>query len=100
MACLPQSWDQLKNRRDKKEEEKKEENRKKQKKEEKQKKKPKRKRIMKAKRVVEEWEIWNEEEEAVKLEKEAKKLVPPRFYKWIHIFRKKASERIPMKKKV
>jgi len=33
------------------------------------------------KRVVEEWEIWNEEEEAVKLEKEAKKLVPPRFYK-------------------
>ena len=26
------------------------------------------------------WEIWNEEEKAVKLEKKAKKLVPPRFY--------------------
>jgi len=36
---------------------------------------------MKVKRVVEEWEIWDEEEEAVKLEKEAKKLVSPRFYK-------------------
>ena len=25
-------------------------------------------------------------------------MVPQRFYKWIHIFRKKVSERIPMKK--
>jgi len=48
--------------------------------------------------VVEEWEIWDEEEEVAKSEKEAKKLVPQRFYKWIHIFGKKTSERMPMKK--
>jgi len=36
---------------------------------------------MEVKRVVEEWEICNEEKEAVKLEKEAKKLVSPRFHK-------------------
>ena len=37
--------------------------------------------MMEVERVVEEWEICDEEEEAVKLEKEAKKLVSPRFYK-------------------
>ena len=31
---------------------------------------------MEGKKVAEEWEIWEEEEEAVKLEAEAKKLVP------------------------
>ena len=31
---------------------------------------------MKVKRVAEEWEIWDEEEEAAKLEAEAQKLVP------------------------
>ena len=33
------------------------------------------------KRMVEEWEIWEEEEEAVKSEEEAKKLVLEKFYK-------------------
>jgi len=31
---------------------------------------------MEVKKVAEEWEIWDEEEKAVKLEKEVKKLVP------------------------
>jgi len=31
--------------------------------------------------MLEEWEIWNEEEKAVKSEKEAKKLVSLRFHK-------------------
>ena len=33
-----------------------------------------------------------------KSEEEAKKLVPERFHKWIHIFGKKTSERILVKK--
>ena len=48
---------------------------------------------MEVKKVVKEWEIWNEEEEAAKLESEAKKLVLEYFYKWIYIFGKKASEK-------
>jgi len=36
---------------------------------------------MEVKRIVEEWEIWNEEEEAAKSEAEAKKLVPEQFYR-------------------
>ena len=32
-------------------------------------------------KVVEEWEIWDKEEEAAKSEVEAKKLVPERFHK-------------------
>ena len=35
---------------------------------------------MEVKRVIEEWEIWDEEE-AVKSEKETKWLVPERFHK-------------------
>jgi len=31
---------------------------------------------MEVRKVVEEWEIWDEEEEVVKLEEEARKLVP------------------------
>jgi len=38
--------------------------------------------------MTEEWEIWDEEEEVAKSEEEAKELVPQRFHKWIHIFRK------------
>jgi len=53
---------------------------------------------MEVKRVVEEWEIWNEEEEVVKSEAEAKKLVPEKFHKWIKIFSKKQSERMPTRK--
>ena len=62
------------------------------------KKKPKRERIMEVKRVAEEWEIWNEEEEAAKSEAETKKLVPEKFHKWIKVFCKKQSERMPTRK--
>jgi len=37
--------------------------------------------MIEVKRVVEEWEIWDEEEEAAKLEAEAKKLVLEKFYR-------------------
>ena len=33
------------------------------------------------KKVVEEWEIWDEEEEVARLEEEAKKLVSEKFHK-------------------
>jgi len=49
-------------------------------------------------KVGEKWEIWNKEEEAVKLETEVKKLVPEKFYKWIKMFGKKQSERMPTRK--
>jgi len=45
---------------------------------------------------VEEWEIWDEEEEAVKSEAEAKKLVPEKFHRWIKVFSKKQLERMPI----
>ena len=35
------------------------------------------------KRLAEKWEIWNEEEEVVKSEAEARRLVPEHFHKWI-----------------
>jgi len=37
--------------------------------------------MMEAKKVAEEWEIWDEEEEVVRLEKEARKLVLKHFHK-------------------
>ena len=43
-------------------------------------------------KVAEEWEIWDEEEKAAKSEAEARKLVPDKFHKWIHVFGKKVSE--------
>jgi len=49
-------------------------------------------------KVAEEWKIWNEEEEVVKSETEAKKLVPEKFHRWIKVFRKKQSERMPTRK--
>ena len=51
---------------------------------------------MEVRKVVEEWEIWDEEEEAAKLEAKAKKLVPERFHKWIKVFGKKQLERMPI----
>ena len=48
---------------------------------EKQKKKQKKGKTMEVKRIAEEWEIWDEEEEAVKSEVETKKLVPEKFHK-------------------
>jgi len=47
---------------------------------------------MEVRKVAEEWEIWDKEKEAAKSEAKAKKLVSERFHKWIHVFRKKASE--------
>ena len=44
---------------------------------------------MEVRKVAEEWEIWDEEKEAAKLEEEAKKLVPKKFHKWIKVFGKK-----------
>jgi len=37
--------------------------------------------MIEVKKVIEEWEIWDEEEEAAKLEAKAKKLVPEKFHK-------------------
>ena len=53
---------------------------------------------MEVKKVAEEWEIWDEEEEAAKSEAEAKKLVPEKFHRWIKIFGKKQLERMPTRK--
>ena len=50
------------------------------------------------KKIAEEWEIWDKEEKAAKLEAEVKKLVPEKFYRWIKVFGKKQSERMPMRK--
>jgi len=53
--------------------------------------------MVEVKKVVEEWEIWDEEE-AAKSEMEAKKLVLEKFHKWINVFGKKQSERMPTRK--
>ena len=67
--------------------------------EEKEKKRIKKKgKTMEVKKVAEEWEIWDEEEEVAKSEAEAKKLVPEKFHRWIKVFRKKQSERMPTRK--
>jgi len=80
-----------------KEEEAKEEEEKK--KEEKEKKKKQKKgKTVEVRKVVEEWKIWDEEEEVVKSEAEAKKLVPEKFHKWIKVFGKKQSERMLTRK--
>ena len=62
------------------------------------KRKQKKGKMMEVKKVAEEWEIWDEEEEAAKSEAEAKKLVPEKFHEWIKVFGKKQSERMPMRK--
>ena len=80
-----------------KEEEAKEEAEKK--KEAKEKKKKQRKGgAVEVRKVAEEWEIWDEEEEVAKSEAEARKLVPEKFHKWIKVFGKKQSERMPTRK--
>jgi len=48
--------------------------------------------------MVEKWEIWDEKEKVAKSEEEVMKLVFQKFHKWIHIFEKKVSERMPIKK--
>jgi len=64
----------------KKEERKKEAERKQEEKQKKEKKKPKKESRIKVRRVVEEWEIWDKNEEVAKLKAEARKLVPEKFY--------------------
>ena len=54
--------------------------------------------MIEVKKVAGEWEIWDEKEEVAKSEEKVKKLVPECFYKWIQIFGKKQSERIPTRK--
>jgi len=61
-------------------------------------KKQKKGKPMEVKKVAEEWEIWDEEEKTAKSEVEAKKLVPEKFHKWIKMFGKKQSERMPTRK--
>ena len=53
---------------------------------------------MEVKKIAKEWEIWNEEKETAKSKEKTKKLVSQRFYKWIHVFEKKASKRMLTKK--
>ena len=68
-------------------------------KEEKEKKKKQKKgRTVEVRKIAEEWEIWDEEEEAAKLEAEARRLVLERFHKWIKVFGKKQLERMPTRK--
>ena len=60
--------------------------------------KAKKKNMMEIKKVAEEQNKQDKKEEETKSEKEARKLVLKRFYKWIHIFGKKASKKIPPRK--
>ena len=80
-----------------KEEEVKEEAEKKKEEKEK-KKKQKKERIVEVKKIAEEWEIWDKEEEAAKSKVEARRLVLEKFHRWIKIFGKKQSERMPTRK--
>ena len=54
--------------------------------------------MIEVKKVVEKWEIQDDDDEAVRLEKEVKKLVLKKFHRWIKVFDKKQSERIPTRK--
>ena len=80
----------------KKEEAKEEAGRKREEKEKK--KKQKKEKMVEVKRIAKEWEIQDKEEKAVRSEIEAKKLVLNKFHKWIKVFGKKQSERMPMRK--
>ena len=53
---------------------------------------------MNIKKIVEEWKIQDEEEEVARSEEKTKKLVPEQFHKWIKVFGKKSSKRMPMRK--
>jgi len=62
------------------------------------KRKQEKEKMMEVKKVAEEWEIWDEEEAAARLEEEAKKMVLEKFHPWIKIFGKKQSERMLTRK--
>jgi len=55
--------------------------------------KQKKGKTVEVRKVVEEWEIWDKEEEVAKSEAEVKK-----FHQWIKVFGKKQSERMPTRK--
>ena len=84
-------WKKQKEEETKKEKEKRKEEKEK-------KKKQKKEKTVEVRKVVEEWEIWDEEEEVAKSEAEAKKLVLEKFYEWIKVFGRKQSERMPTRK--
>ena len=67
-------------------------------KEEKEKKKQKKGKTVEVRKVAEKWEIWDKEEKVAKSEVEAKKLGPEKFHRWIKVFEKKQSERMPTRK--
>jgi len=54
--------------------------------------------MVEIKKVAEEWEIWDGEEKAARLEAEAKRLVLEKFHRWIKVFGKKQLERILTRK--
>ena len=85
-------WEKQEEKEAREEKEKKKEEKKKKKK------KQKKEKTVEVRKVAEEWEIWDEEEEAAKSEAEAKRLVPEKFHKWIKVFGKKQSERMPTRK--
>ena len=66
--------------------------------EKKKKKKQKKGGTAEVRKVAEEWEIWDKEEEVAKSEEEVKKLVPESFHRWIKVFGKKQSEKMPTRK--
>jgi len=86
-------WEKQKEEETREEAEKRREEREKEKK-----KKQKKGKTIEVRKVVEEWEIWDEEEETAKSEAEAKKMVPEKFHQWIKVFGKKQSERMPTRK--
>ena len=56
------------------------------------------KKTVEVKKIAEEWEIWDEEEEAARSKVKAKGFVPENFHQQIKVFRKKQSERMPTRK--
>ena len=62
------------------------------------KRKQKKGKMVEVKRIAKKWKIWDKEEEAVRSEAKAKKLVLERFHKWIKVFEKKQLERMPTRK--
>jgi len=86
------------NRKRKRQRRKQKRRKKKEKREKEKKKKQKKGKTVEVRKVAEEWEIWDEEEEVAKSEAEVKKLVPEKFHRWIKVFGKKQSERMPTRK--
>ena len=89
-------WQKQKEEEAKEEAERKQEEKEKEK--EKKQKKQKKEKTIDVKKRAEEYKIWDEEGEVAKSEEETERLVPERFHKWIKVFGKKQSKRIPIQK--